>query len=127
MWFMTLTVDREQQLDELFAALANGTRRAIIERLTEGAATVTELAEPFSMSLPAISKHLTVLERAGLIRRERDAQFRRCSLEPAVLRVTADWVDHQQQTWHAAFDRLERLLEVDRSRPSDPPPEGPRS
>ena len=84
----------EQRLSETFAVLANSTRRAILARLSTGAASVTELAEPFDMSLPAISKHLKVLERAGLITRSRDAQWRPCSLEGARLKEVSEWLDH---------------------------------
>jgi DNA-binding transcriptional ArsR family regulator len=94
-----------------FSALADPTRRAILERLARGVATVGELAEPFRVSLPAISRHLKVLERAGLIRREKDAQWRRCHLAPAPLREAADWVDQYRRFWDGQFDALARFLE----------------
>ena len=94
-----------------FAALADPTRRAILERLMEGEASVTELAEPFDMSLPAVSKHLKVLERAGLISRGRDAQWRPCQLNAGPLREVADWVEHYRKFWKESFDRLDEYLQ----------------
>jgi DNA-binding transcriptional ArsR family regulator len=96
----------DDQLSRVFAALADPTRRAILERLASGEATVTELAEPFAMSLPAISKHLKVLERAGLITRGRSAQWRPCRLEGAPLGTAADWLSTYRQFWEDGFDRL---------------------
>src|ERR1044071_1576118 len=93
-------------LDTTFAALADPTRRAILARLAEGEATVNELAAPFSISLPAISKHLKVLERAGLISRGREAQYRPCRLEPAPLNDAASWIDMHRKHWEESFDRL---------------------
>lgn len=98
------------QLSLTFAALADPTRRAILSRLTSGEASVTELAEPFDMSLPAISKHLKVLENAGLIARGRDAQWRPCQLSAGPLKEVADWVSHYRQFWEQSFDRLEGYL-----------------
>ncbi|WP_031467599.1 ArsR/SmtB family transcription factor [Sciscionella sediminilitoris] len=98
------------QLSSTFAALADPTRRAILARLAEGEATVNELAEPFEMSLPAISKHLKVLERAGLISRGRNAQWRPCQLEAAPLAEAADWVEKYRRFWDASFDRLDTHL-----------------
>ncbi len=98
-------------LDATFGALADPTRRAILERLRHGEATVTELAEPFQMSMPAISKHLKVLERAGLISRGRDAQRRPCRLEAEPLRELTDWLERYRALWEARFDRLDNLLE----------------
>ena len=92
------------------AALADPTRRAILARLAAGEAPVTELAQPFEMSLPAISKHLKVLEHAGLITRGREAQWRPCRLEPAPLKQVADWVDHYRRFWEESFDRLDDYL-----------------
>lgn len=92
------------------SALADPTRRAILARLSLGEATVTELAEPFDMSLPAISKHLKVLERAGLIARGREAQWRPCRLEAAPLRDVAGWLEHYRRFWEASFDRLDDYL-----------------
>jgi DNA-binding transcriptional ArsR family regulator len=97
-------------LDATFAALADPTRRAIVARLAGGDATVNELAEPFDMSLPAISKHLKVLERAGLISRGRDAQRRPCSLRGEALREVSAWADHTRRAWEARFDRLDEYL-----------------
>jgi DNA-binding transcriptional ArsR family regulator len=97
-------------LDATFAALADPTRRAILARLAAGEATVTELAEPFAMSQPAISKHLKVLERAGLVSRGRDAQRRPCRIEPARLRVARDWLDNYRAYWDESYQRLDNLL-----------------
>jgi DNA-binding transcriptional ArsR family regulator len=93
-----------------FAALADPTRRAILARLVSGEATVTALAEPFEMSLPAISKHLKVLERAGLIARGREAQWRPCRLTADPLKEAADWLEHYRAFWEQSFDRLEDHL-----------------
>src|SRR5207244_11551726 len=98
------------QLNRTFAALADPTRRAILARLAKGTASVTELAEPFEMSLPAISKHLKVLERAGLIARTREAQYRPCRLETAALKEVADWIDEYRRFWEQSFDRLDEYL-----------------
>jgi DNA-binding transcriptional ArsR family regulator len=97
-------------LSVVFGALADPTRRAILARLAEGEATVNQLAEPFDMTLPAISKHLKVLERAGLISRGREAQWRPCKLEAGSLRDAADWVDRYRQFWESSFDRLDAHL-----------------
>jgi DNA-binding transcriptional ArsR family regulator len=97
-------------LSTTFGALADPTRRAILARLITGEASVSELAEPFDMSLPAISKHLKVLERAGLIARGREAQWRPCRLEAAPLKGIADWVEHYRKFWEQSFDRLEDYL-----------------
>jgi DNA-binding transcriptional ArsR family regulator len=102
-----MTPDR---LNRTFAALADPTRRAILARLASGEASVTELAEPFAMSLPGISKHLKVLEGAGLIMRGREAQWRPCRLEPRPLKDAADWLEHYRHFWEASFDRLETYL-----------------
>ena len=98
------------QLSQTFAALADPTRRAILARLTHGEASVTELAEPFDMSLPAISKHLKVLERAGLIARTRDAQWRPCKLDAGPLEDVWDWVERYREFWEQSFDRLDEYL-----------------
>jgi DNA-binding transcriptional ArsR family regulator len=98
------------QLSGTFAALADPTRRAILARLAAGEATVTELAEPFEMSLPAVSKHLKVLERAGLIARGRTAQWRPCRLESAPLRDASEWLAAYRQFWEGSFDRLDEHL-----------------
>jgi len=98
------------RLDAIFAALADPTRRAILARLAEGEASVTELAAPFAMSMPAVSKHLKVLERAGLIVRGREAQWRPCRLEAEPLKEVADWVEHYRALWEQRFDRLDAYL-----------------
>lgn len=98
------------QLSTTFAALADPTRRAVLARLASGEVSVTELAEPFEMSLPAVSKHLKVLERAGLIARGRDAQWRPCRLEAAPLKDVADWVGEYRRFWMESFDRLDDYL-----------------
>src|SRR5512134_2899798 len=97
-------------LSTTFAALADPTRRAILARLAAGEASVGELAAPFAMSLPAISKHLRVLERAQLIRRRKDAQWRRCALRPASLRAAADWLGQYERFWTESLDRLAEHL-----------------
>jgi DNA-binding transcriptional ArsR family regulator len=97
-------------LNTTFAALADPTRRAILARLASGETSVTELAEPFEMSLPAISKHLKVLERAGLIARSREAQWRPCRLEAGPLKDAADWLEHYRRFWEQSLDRLEDYL-----------------
>src|SRR5262245_63998145 len=107
---MTTTSLDDDRLDETFAALANKTRRAILAQLARGAATVNELAEPFQLTLPAISKHLKVLEHAGLVQRGRRAQYRPCELDPEPLRVISVWADQQRSTWEASFDRMEQRL-----------------
>lgn len=100
-----------ERLDATFAALADPTRRAILARLAKGEATVMELAEPFEMSQPAISKHLKVLERAGLISRGRDAQRRPCRLEAAPLRDATNWLERYRDMWEQRFQRLDSLLD----------------
>ena len=97
-------------LSTTFAALADPTRRAILARLAQGEATVTELASPFEVSLPAISKHLKVLQRAGLIEQGRQAQWRPCRLTPEPLRDLADWIGQYRRHWEASFDRLDEYL-----------------
>src|SRR5205823_2645303 len=98
------------RLDLTFAALADPTRRAILARLAAGPRSVTELAAPFKMTLPAVSKHLKVLERAGLISRGRDAQWRPCSLKAAPLKEVAAWVGDYRRFWDESFDRLDEYL-----------------
>src|SRR5579863_5378414 len=100
----------DDHLDNTFSALADPTRRAILARLVSGEATVNELAEPFALSQPAISKHIKVLEQAGLISRSRDAQRRPCKLEAARLREVADWIEHYRRFWTESFDRLDEHL-----------------
>jgi DNA-binding transcriptional ArsR family regulator len=106
------------ELNRAFAALADPTRRAIVARLASGEATVMELAEPFDMTQPSISKHLKVLERAGLISRSRVAQTRPCRLEPAPLRRMGDWLDMYRSLWEQSFDRLGELLKPTTRKPS---------
>lgn len=117
-----LAADR---LSATFAALADPTRRAILARLTLGEISVSELAAPFDMSLPAISKHLKVLERAGLVSRGRDAQRRPCRLAAAPLHEIADWVETYRQFWEQRFDRLEAYLHT--AQQPTPPTSPPRS
>ena len=97
-------------LSSKFAALADPTRRAILARLVLGETSVTELAEPFQMSLPAVSKHLKVLEHAGLVTRGRAAQWRPCRIEPAALKEVDDWLEEYRRFWEAGLDRLEEYL-----------------
>jgi len=97
-------------LSAVFAALADPTRRAIVARLASGEASVTDLARPFDMSLPAVSKHLKVLERAGLIQRGREAQWRPCRLRPGPFRDVADWMEHYRRFFEESFDRLDDYL-----------------
>ena len=106
---MPTTLD-DDQMDETFAALANATRRAMLARLAQGEATVNELAEPFDLSLPAISKHLKVLERAGLVERGRRAQYRPCRLDAAPLRAVATWAERYRPVWEHRLDALEDEL-----------------
>ena len=98
------------ELDRTFAALADPTRRAILRRLAAGEATITELAEPFAMSQPAVSKHVGVLERAGLVTRRRDAQRRPCRLEARPLRSAVEWLADYRDQWEGSYRRLDRLL-----------------
>lgn len=98
-------------LSATFAALADPTRRAILTRLTQGETSVTELAKPFRMTLPGISKHLKVLERAGLIERSREAQWRPCRLQAGPLKDVADWVEHYRRFWEQSLDRLDEYLQ----------------
>ena len=128
---ITPTTDAaEDQLTEIFAALANSTRRAMLARLAEGEATVNELAEPFDVSLPAIPKHIKVLEEVGLIKQGRKAQYRPCSIEAAPLQAVADWTEQYRHIWETSFDRMDAYIgELNRqstSQPTEttkPPPE----
>ena len=110
-------------LSAKFAALADPTRRAILARLCDGEASVNELAEPFDMSLPAVSKHLKVLEKAGLISRGREAQWRPARLEPMGLKGIAEWLEHYRRYWDASLDRLDAYLK--KIQKGDP--DGPRN
>ena len=117
-------------LSTTFAALADPTRRAILARLAEGDATVSELARPFDMSLPNVSKHLKVLKDAGLVTQGRDAQWRPCHLEPTRLRDASSWIEQYKRFWEERFDRLDAYLrqlqeEQPETHPSDPPPAQP--
>jgi DNA-binding transcriptional ArsR family regulator len=120
--FNTMSTDH---LSATFAALADPTRRAILARLSRGEATVTELAQPFDMSMPAISKHLKVLERAGLIERGREAQWRPCRLQAEPLREVDDWVEQYRRFWEESFDRLDEYLrQLQRRETNDDTPNG---
>ena len=112
------------RLSTAFAALADPTRRAILARLALGEASVTELAEPFDMSLPAISKHLKVLEQAGMIAQSREKQWRPRRLEPAPLKEAADWLENYRRFWEQSFDRLDAYLRTLQTKPGD---DGPQS
>jgi DNA-binding transcriptional ArsR family regulator len=107
---MSLQPAASDALSATFSALADPTRRAILARLASGEVSVTKLAEPFEMSMPAVSKHLKVLERAGLIARGREAQWRPCRLEANPLKDVADWVEHYRGFWEQSFDRLDAYL-----------------
>ncbi len=116
------------ELNRAFAALADPTRRAILARLASGEATVNQLAEPFDMTQPSISKHLKVLEQAGLISRGRAAQTRPCRLEPAPLQEIAQWVGMYTSLWEASFDRLDAFLQAPQpDQPVPPVPTNPAS
>jgi DNA-binding transcriptional ArsR family regulator len=116
---MTTATD-EERLSETFAALANSTRRAILAHLAEGEATVNELAEPFEMTLPAISKHIKVLERAGLVVRGQLAQYRPCALDAAPLEDVSTWAEQYRPVWEARFDRMDDYLtQLRRQRKAD--------
>ena len=100
----------DDKLSQTFAALANSTRRAILARLAEGEATVNELAEPFNMSLPAVSKHIKVLERAGLITQGKKAQYRPCTIDAMPLKEISNWTEQYRHIWEARFDRIDDLI-----------------
>ncbi len=108
---MLVTLTQEARLDETFAALANATRRAILARLVEGEASVNKLAEPFDLSLPAISKHLKVLERAGLVARSHRAQYRPCTLNAAPLEEVATWAESYRPVWEERFNRMDTYVQ----------------
>ncbi len=110
----------DARLDETFAALANSTRRAILARLSVGEASVNDLAEPFDLTLPAISKHIKVLEQAGLITRSRRAQFRPCTIAAAPLAEVADWTEQYRHIWDDRFDRLDTYVHnIQKSTPTE--------
>jgi DNA-binding transcriptional ArsR family regulator len=115
------TATYTDSLSETFAALADPTRRAILGRLAQGTTSVNELAKPFEMSLPAISKHLKVLERAGLIERGREAQFRPCTLAPAPMKKASDWIEEYRRFWEQSLDRLEAYLHEIQARQEQKP------
>ena len=112
---MTTAID-EDRLSDTFAALANSTRRAILAHLAEGSATVNELAEPFQMTLPAVSKHIKVLERAGLITRSHHAQYRPCALDAEPLEQVSTWAEQYRPVWEARFDRMDDYIKQLRPR-----------
>src|SRR3954469_4271051 len=116
---MTAAID--ERLDATFAALADPTRRAIVARLATGDATVNELAAPFRLSLPGISKHLKVLERSGLISRRREAQFRPCHLERDALDSAVDWIETNRRMWSERFDKLDDHLRTLQNPPTGDP------
>jgi len=115
---MTLAVD-DDRLSGTFAALANTTRRAILARLAEGEASVNELAEPFALTLPAVSKHIKVLEQAGLVVRSRRAQYRPCALDPTRLAEVSIWTEQYRPVWEARFDRMDHYLSSLQQREQD--------
>ena len=117
---MTSVID-EDRLSETFAALANSTRRAILARLAQGKANVNELAEPFDMTLPAVSKHIKVLERAGLIVRGQQAQYRPCTLDAAPLEVISSWAEQYRPIWESRFDQMDDYInQITQQRPDQP-------
>jgi DNA-binding transcriptional ArsR family regulator len=107
----------DDSISATFSALADPTRRAILARLALGETSVTELAEPFEMSMPAVSKHLRVLQQAGLISRSREAQWRPCKLNPGPLQQAADWLDEYRKFWEQSFDRLDSYLQTLQAEP----------
>jgi DNA-binding transcriptional ArsR family regulator len=109
-------------ISNTFSALADPTRRAILARLALGESSVTDLAAPFEMSMPAVSKHLRVLERAGLVERSRDAQFRPCRLRADPLQQAAGWLEYYRHFWEQSFDRLDEYLQQLQSEPEPTPP-----
>jgi DNA-binding transcriptional ArsR family regulator len=114
-----VNITSEQQLDATFAALADPTRRAILARLARGEATVNQLAEPFPITLQAVSKHLGVLERAGLIERSRAAQLRPSRLRGAPLKAASEWLERYRRFWGESFDRLDQRLRTSENPPDD--------
>jgi DNA-binding transcriptional ArsR family regulator len=110
--FNVMANNMDDQITSTFGALADPTRRAILSRLASGETSVTELAAPFEMSMPAVSRHLKVLERAGLISRGREAQWRPCKLNPKPLKEAAEWLEEYRQFWEQSFDRLEEYLKT---------------
>src|SRR5262245_23656358 len=119
-----MAVAAEDRLSETFAALASTTRRAILSQLAGGAATVNELAEPFELTLPAVSKHIKVLEHAGLIVRGRSAQYRPCALDAAALREVSTWAEQFRPVWEARFDQLAAYVDTLGSKERTPDDDG---
>ena len=119
---MAQAIEEEDRLSDTFAALASSTRRAILARLARGEATVNELAEPFAMTLPAISKHIKVLERAGLVVRGQRAQYRPCALEATPLERVSTWAEQYRPVWETRFDRMDDYLQN-----LQPPPVKPKT
>lgn len=120
-------VNNQQALDSTFAALSDATRRGILARLASGEASVTELAKPYDISLPAVSKHLRVLESAGLVARSKDGRVHRCRLEAAPMKSAADWMAHYRQFWEAQLDSLQRYLENSTEKEKQPWPKHKKS
>ncbi len=120
-------VNNQRALDSTFAALSDATRRGILARLASGEASVTELAKPYDMSLPAVSKHLRVLESAGLVARSKDGRVHRCRLEAAPMKSAADWMAHYRQFWEAQLDSLQRYLENSTEKEKQPWPKHKKS
>ena len=120
-------VNNQQALDSTFAALSDATRRGILARLATGEASVTELAKPYDISLPAVSKHLRVLESAGLVARSKDGRVHRCRLEAAPMKSAADWIAHYRQFWEAQLDSLQRYLENSTEKEKQPWPKHKKS
>jgi DNA-binding transcriptional ArsR family regulator len=120
-------VNNQQALDSTFAALSDATRRGILARLAGGEASVTELAKPYDMSLPAVSKHLRVLESAGLVARSKDGRVHRCRLEAAPMKSAAEWIAHYRQFWEAQLDSLQRYLENSTEKEKQPWPKHKKS
>ena len=116
---MAATTASEDQLSETFAALANPTRRAILARLAEGEANVNELAEPFDMSLPAVSRHIKVLEHAGLVTQGQRAQYRPCSIDARPLEDVSLWTEQYRHVWESRFDRMDDYIQQLRTNPKD--------
>ena len=117
----TLDDPTDDRLSETFAALAHPTRRAILGRLAQGEASVSELAEPFAMSMPAISRHIRVLEKAGLVRQGRRAQYRPCTLDTAPLDDVAAWTEQVREVWETSFDRLDEYVRRIQNQPGPAP------
>ena len=120
-------VNNQQALDSTFAALSDATRRGILARLATGEASVTELAQPYDMSLPAVSKHLRVLESAGLVARSKNGRVHRCRLEAAPMKSAAAWIEYYRQFWETQLDSLQRYLENSSKKENQPWPKHKKS